>query len=96
MKNRFMAYEVYEEWFEGTMPRSSWRHIIDTSPGMREFRNVMFSRLVPNLREIGLLSPRIIPAYERADLWRFAGGAAADQVSGEQMIRELDNARPLV
>jgi len=95
MKNRFMAFEVYEEWFEGMMPRAAWRNIVETSPGMREFRNVMFSRLMPNLREIGLLSPRIIPAYERAGLWKFASGASADQLSGDQMIRELDRDRPL-
>jgi hypothetical protein len=90
MRNRFLAYEVYEEWFEGRVPREKWRAFADTIPGMREFRQVMFSRLVPNLREIGLLSPRIIPQYERAGLMKFYNGVAADQVTGEQMIIELD------
>ncbi len=90
MRNRFLAYEVYEEWFDGIVPREKWREFADTIPGMKEFRQVMFSRLVPNLREIGLLSPRIIPHYERAGLMKFYNGAAADQVTGEQMILELD------
>jgi hypothetical protein len=52
----------------------------------------MFSRLVPNLREIGLLTPRIIPHYERVGLMKYFGGAAADKLSGDQMIRELEQA----
>ena len=54
MRNRFMAYEVYEEWFEGLLTREQWRELILGAPGMEQFRTVMFSRLVPNLREIGL------------------------------------------
>ena len=46
----------------------------------------MFTRLVPNLREIGLLTKRIIPHYERVGLMKYFGGAAADKLSGEQMI----------
>ena len=59
---------------------------------MNEFRVTMFSRLVPNLREIGLLSPRIMPHYDRVGLMKYFGGAAADQLSGKAMIAELDRA----
>jgi len=92
MRNRFMMYEVHEEWFEGRMTRQQWRDFVNAVPGMHEFRQTCFSRLVPNLRAIGLLSPRILPAYERAGLAQYFGGASADTLSGEQMIRELDRA----
>jgi len=92
MRNRFYAYEVYEEWFEHKLPRAQWRHIVDHSPGLEEFRHVMFSRLVPNLREIGLMSERIKPHYDRVGLMRYFGGKSADQLTGEQMVRELDRA----
>ncbi|HJL05913.1 MAG TPA: ferritin-like domain-containing protein [Polyangiaceae bacterium LLY-WYZ-15_(1-7)] len=91
MRNRFLAYEVYEEWFEGTMlTRKQWRDVVNTSPGLEEFRHVMFSRLVPNLREIGLMSERIIPHYDRVGLMKYFGGKSADAISGEEMIAELD------
>jgi len=90
MRNRFMAYEVFEEWFEGRMPRAQWRELVLNAPGMNIFRQVMFSRLVPNLREIGLMSPRILPMYEKAGLMQYFTGVAADRLSGEQMIRDLD------
>ena len=90
MRNRFMGYEVYEEWFAGSLSRSDWRRFILRAPGMEEFRHVMFSRLVPNLREIGLLSPRIQPRYERVGLMRYFGGVAADRLDGEQLLSHLD------
>jgi hypothetical protein len=90
MRNRFLAYEVYEEHFEGRMPRAAWREFINRSPTMVEFRTVMFDRLIPNLREIGLLSPRIVPRYEQAGLMRFYHGAAADKLSADQLLAQLD------
>ena len=93
MRNRFMAYEVYEEWFEGRMSREAWRDVMNNSPGMNEFRVTMFSRLsFPNLREIGLLTPRMIPRYEKVGLMKYFGGAAADQITGNAMIADLDRA----
>jgi hypothetical protein len=90
MRDRFMAYEVYEEWFDGTLSRAQWRRLINELPGMAQFRQVMFSRLVPNLREIGLMSPRILPHYQRVGLMKYFGGRSATQLTGEGMLQELD------
>ena len=90
MRNRFLAYEVYEEWFEGLVSRDAWRRFALATPGLEQFRQVMFSRLVPNLREIGLLGPRMQAHYERVGLMKYAGGLAADRLSGVQMLAELD------
>lgn len=92
MRNRFLMYELYEEKFSASMTRAEWRDMVLHSPGLEEFRTVMFSRLVPNLREIGLLSPRIIPHYEKVGLMKYFGGLAANKISGEQMLKELDAA----
>jgi len=90
MRNRFMAYEVYEEWFEGSISRAQWREFVSVAPGMERFRHVMFSRLVPNLREIGLLSDRVRSRYDEVGLMKYFDGVAADEISGEQMIASLD------
>ncbi len=83
MRSRFMAYEVYEEWFAGTFSRARWRAFVTDAPGMREFRHVMFSRLVPNLRAIGLLSPSVRRDYERAGLLHYFGGLSADELAAQ-------------
>ncbi len=92
MRNRFLAYEIYEEHFEGLITRKQWRRAVASARGMERFRHVMFSRMVPNLREIGLLTDRIKPHYARVGLDRYFGGLAADQITGDQMIAELEAA----
>jgi hypothetical protein len=92
MRNRFLAYEVYEEWFEHKLSRKQWRDFVTQSPGMRQFRTTMFTRLVPNLRAIGLVPPRMIPRYEKIGLLQYMGGLSADRLDGEGMIAELDRA----
>jgi hypothetical protein len=86
MRNRFMAYEIYEEWFEGKITRQQWRDFVYGAPGMDQFRTVMFSRLVPNLREIGLLTPRIMQRYDEVGLMKYFGGLAADKLTTEQLL----------
>ncbi len=93
MRNRFMVYEVFDEWFEGRISRANWRRLVNRQPGMNRFRQVMFSRLVPNLREIGLMSPRILPHYEQAGLMQFFGGASAMELTAERLLDELDTAK---
>jgi hypothetical protein len=91
MRDRFLAWEIYEEIGAG-LTRKQWVAFVEASPGMHEFRRTMFSRLIPNLREIGLLSPRVIPRYEKAGLLQYVNGASATQLTGEAMVRELDPA----
>jgi len=94
MRNRFMAYEVYDDWYGGTsVTRDQWRQLVTNSPGMLRFRNIMMTRLVPNIREIGLLTPRMRPHYEAAGMGQYFNGVAAPELTGEQMIADLDRAR---
>ncbi|HVJ90366.1 MAG TPA: ferritin-like domain-containing protein, partial [Labilithrix sp.] len=90
MRNRFLAVEVYEEWFEGLMPRQAWKDFVTESPGMADFRQTMFRRLVPNLREIGLISPRIVHHYDKVGLTRYMHGLSADRLDSAEMILSLD------
>jgi hypothetical protein len=90
MQNRFMMYEIYEEWFEHKFSRRQWRELILQMPGLHEFRSVMFSRLVPNLRTIGLLSERMMPHYDDAGLLKYMDGADATQIDEREIIANLD------
>ena len=90
MRNRFLAYELYEEYYADTLSRKQWREVVATSKGLEHFRHTMFRRLVPNLREIGLLTDRIKPHYAKAGLMKYFGLAAAPELTEESMLRELD------
>ena len=90
MRNRFLMHEVYEEWFGDRIRRRDWDRMIQTAPGMQKFRKIMFSRLMPNLDYIGLLSDRTKLHYERAGLMQFASGKNATQLTGEDLLAQND------
>ncbi len=90
MLNRFMAHEIYEEYFEASLSRKAWNEIVLTAPGMSEFRHTMFERLVPNLRFIGLLDARMEKHYADAGLLGYLHGKNASELTGDQMIADLD------
>ena len=92
MRNRFLAHEVWEEWFEGRMSRAEWGAFVTNTPGMQRFRRTMFTRLVPNLREIGLVPARMVPRYAKVGLLDYMDGLSADRLDGDGMIAELDRA----
>jgi hypothetical protein len=93
MRNRFMAHEIYEERFQGVISRKQWNQLVQESPGMAQFRQTMFERLVPNLRYIGLLDRRMEAHYHAAGLLRYADGKDAAHLSGDEMIADLDRRR---
>lgn len=86
MRDRFLAHEIYEEGYQHRMSRRQWNTFVDRSPGMSLFRTTMFSRLVPNLREIGLLTDRVLPHYERVGLARFMNGRSALTLDGDDLV----------
>ena len=87
MRNRFLAHEVYDEWFgNGRLKRSEWDRIMSESPFMLEFRQTMFKRLVPNLEYIGIFSPRIREHYDKVGLTKYAGGRNASELTAEDLL----------
>ena len=86
MKNRFLAHEIYEEDFADKISRRQWNDLLDLMPGMALFRKTMFRRLVPNLRAIGLLTPRVYPLYDSIGLSEFIELNASDQLSEKELM----------
>lgn len=50
MKNRFLAHEMYEEWFEHKLSRCKWNVIIRQSEFMSNFSKLMFKAPDSQLR----------------------------------------------
>ncbi|MCX8000461.1 MAG: hypothetical protein N3A69_16160, partial [Leptospiraceae bacterium] len=63
-----------------------WIQMVLNSEIMGEFRRLLFSRLIPNLKAIGLLSDRIKPRYEELGLLRFEDGKSADRLSLNELL----------
>jgi len=86
MRNRFLAHELYEESFSSHMSRRSWNTLVEQMPGLKAFRRVMFRRLVPNLKAIGLLTPRVIPLYEKVGLADYIDLPSSDLLSDAAIV----------
>jgi hypothetical protein len=86
LRDRFLFIEFYEENFGHAMSRKEWIDTVVSSDIMSEFRRMLFSRLIPNLKAIGLLTDRIKPRYEELGLLRYEDGKAADKITLNELL----------
>jgi hypothetical protein len=68
MRERLLMQPVFErlDW-----PLDVWMPWALNTPFMRGFRQMLFSKIVPNLKRLGLLTPRVREEYAKLDLLRF-------------------------
>jgi hypothetical protein len=88
MRDRFLAEEVWERL---GLPVDECMAHTDASSWMNEFRSYLFTRIVPNIKAIGLWGPRIKDAYAKMGILGFADvDAEALQRDDERVAEEFD------
>jgi hypothetical protein len=88
MRDRFLAEEVWEQL---GLPVDECMAHTDQSAWMKEFRSFLFTRIVPNIKAIGLWGPRIQKAYADMGILGFADvDAEALQAEDERVAEEFD------
>jgi P-aminobenzoate N-oxygenase AurF len=91
MRDRLRGDEIWDNF---GIPRGEIREITEHSPYNRAFRSLLFSRLVPCVRDIGLWSERLQQAY--ADMGVLDSAKAdldALMRSDEEIAEKLDEER---
>ncbi|MFQ5512881.1 MAG: ferritin-like domain-containing protein [Myxococcota bacterium] len=76
MRDRLLMQQVFERM---GLDEKKWLHWAVNTPFMAAFRQMLFSKIVPNLKRLGLLTPRVRRAYERLGLLRFEDGKDSTQ-----------------
>ena len=68
MRDRLLAEDVWEAmgW-----PVAEVREIVLHSPQMVEFRKMLFSKIVPNVKRLGLLTPWVRERFAELDILQF-------------------------
>ena len=61
-----------ELWETVGLPREACIAFADSSETMRGFRQRLFSRIVPTVRDIGLLGPTVMKAFVQMDILSLA------------------------
>ncbi len=68
MRDRLIAEEIGA--YMG-FDREEVRQVVLASPVMKMFRQALFARVVPNIKRLGLLTPRVRQAFERLEIIQF-------------------------
>ena len=68
LRDRLMMKLVFERMGYDVPLWLDWMRNTDFNKG---FRQMMFSKIVPNLKRLGLLTPRVRDAFDKLDLLRF-------------------------
>ncbi len=74
MRDRLLAEEVWEEM---GLPVAETRDIVLNSPTMIAFRKLLFAKLVPNVKRLGLLTPFVRERFAELDILQFENEEAS-------------------
>jgi P-aminobenzoate N-oxygenase AurF len=91
MRDRFLAEEVWEHL---GLPVEECLKYVETSEMMFEFRKMLFSRIVPTVKDLGLFGPKVQKAFQDMGVIDFADVNPDDlSAADEEIARELDRKR---
>lgn len=90
MRDRFLAEEMYERL--GFKVKDIMQYL-ENAPGLQEFRKMLFSRIVPTIKDIGLWGPRIQKAYTDMGIMDFAMLNPEDLSYNDEVVAEEFDAR---
>ena len=76
MRNRLVGNEIARAM--GWNPKEV-EEVVLTSPIGQAFRSMLFARVVPNLKRLGLLRPRVRDAFEKLEILRFEDNDPEEQ-----------------
>jgi hypothetical protein len=88
MKDRFMAEEVWERM---GLDVARCMKYVDESEMTQDFRKLLFSRIVPTVKDIGLWGPKVQKAYADMGVIQFQDlDPDALSAQDDQIARKLD------
>lgn len=90
MRDRFLGEEIYQRLgfnLKELIPQ------LDAAVGMQEFRRMLFSRIVPTIKDIGLWGPKVQKAFVDMGIIDFAMLNPEDLSSYDEQVAEQFDAR---
>ena len=88
-RNRLKAYEVWNKYSLNIEDTEQYQkeHIFQT-----QFQDTLFSRIMPNLKKIGLLQEELIPEYDKLGVMGYVNGDNDFETSWEELSKPLKEA----
>ena len=88
MRNRFKQYEVWEKWGFDLEYTDEWSRENTLSS---QFQYLLFNRVMPNLKKIGLLPDRLLPKYEQLGVSEWIDLESDYETSWEELSKPLES-----
>jgi hypothetical protein len=80
MRDRLIGSDIAD--MMGWNPDEVRKHVLE-SPALQLFRRMLFARIVPNLKKLGMLTPRVRESFDRLGILQF------EDYDSDAMDREL-------
>jgi 1,2-phenylacetyl-CoA epoxidase catalytic subunit len=94
MRDRFLAEEV---WETVGLDRDRCLEYVRASEMMEQFRKMLFSRIVPTIKDLGLFGPKVRAAFEDMGVIEFEHVNPDDlSAADEELAHDLDRRRGLL
>ena len=87
LRNRFKQYEVWEKWGFDLEYTDEWSKENTLSS---QFQYLLFNRVMPNLKKIGLLPDRLLPKYEQLGVSQWIDAESDYETSWEELSKPLE------
>jgi hypothetical protein len=76
MRNRLVGSQIAEAFGWNT---EEVKQVVLASPMGKAFRGMLFARVVPNLKRLGLITPRVREAFEKLEIIQFEDNDPEEQ-----------------
>ena len=93
MRDRFNQAEV---WMRSGLPVDKLMELAANSDAMKRFRGRLFSRIVPTVKDIGLMGPRVKKAFEEMGVMEYTQLDAKAMLENDQKVADDFDAKRFV
>ena len=93
MRDRFNQAEV---WMRSGLPVDKLMELAANSDAMKRFRGRLFSRIVPTVKDIGLMGPRVKKAFEEMGVMEYTQLDAKAMLDNDQKVADDFDAKRFV
>ena len=88
MRDRIINTELPAKWFN--MSEDDIRELIANDATNDQFRNLLFTRVLPNLKRIGLLTDKVKPLYEELGLLQYQDSDSDFEIDWAELNKPLE------
>jgi len=93
MRDRIINTELPARWFNISEEEVRAMVVNDESQDM--FTNLLFSRVMPNLKRIGLMTDKVMPLYEKLNLTSYMDSDSEFEIEWAELNKPLESSNEI-